>query len=145
MLTPQNNWTLGDDAAVCAGATPADRLTATFAAGWQNSSTGALAAGGKLDVAYDIYRMPQILGCTTDGVNAFATLASVQFEPGGQIQSEVVERSTRPHDRRVHEPAARVRRAHGHQVGRALVEASSDCTAAYWDSDYGQNYVFRVP
>jgi hypothetical protein len=22
--------------------------------------------------------------------------------------------------------------------------ASSDCTAATWDSDYGQNYVFRA-
>ncbi len=41
-LTASNNWTITDDAAACPGPTPTARLAATFATGWQNSSSGTL-------------------------------------------------------------------------------------------------------
>jgi hypothetical protein len=144
VLTPQNDWTLGDDASACPGAAPTARLTATFATGWQNSSTGTLAGGGKLDVAYDVYRMPQILGCTTDGVNAFATLGSVQFEPGGQILNEVVSGALDPASGKITSIPLEFDVPAGTTSAALWFEASSDCTPAYWDSDFGQNYVFRA-
>jgi len=145
VLTPQNNWTVSDDASACPGVAPTGRLTATFATGWQDSSTGTLAAGGKLDVAYDIYRMPQILGCTTDGVNAFATLGSVQFEPGGQLLSEVVSGALDPATGKLTSIPLEFDVPAGTTSAALWFEASSDCTPAYWDSDFGQNYVFRAP
>jgi hypothetical protein len=146
VLTQQNNWAITDDAAVCPGPTPTARLTATFATGWQNSSTGTLAGGGKLDVAYDIYRMPQTLGCTTDGVDAFATLGYVQFEPAGQILSELL---SGPFDSTTNQyesiplefdvPA-------GTTSAALWFMTSSDCTDTDgYDSDFGSNYVFRAP
>ncbi len=144
VLTPQNDWTVSDDASACPGVAPTARLTATFATGWQNSSTGTLAGGGKLDVAYDIYRMPQILGCTTDGVNAFATLGSVQFEPGGQLLNEVVSGTLDPETGKLTSIPLEFDVPAGTTSAALWFEASSDCTPAYWDSDFGQNYVFRV-
>ncbi len=143
-LTPQDNWTIGDDAAVCAGATPAARLTATFATGWQNTSTGTLAGGGKLDVAYDVYRMPQDLGCSTDGVEAFATLGSVRFEPAGQVLSEIVNGPVDPATGKFTSLPLEFDVPAGTTSAALWFEASSDCAAATWDSDYGQNYVFRA-
>jgi Family of unknown function (DUF6209) len=145
-LTAQNDWTVSDDAAACPGPTPTNRLTATFATGWQNGSTGTLAAGGKLDVAYDIYRMPQTLGCTTDSVSAFATLGFVQFQPGGLVLSELL---SGPYDSTTSQfesiplefdvPA-------GTTSAALWFMTSSDCTDAdQYDSDYGQNYVFTAP
>ena len=144
-LTQQNNWTISDDASACPGPTPSSRLTTTFATGWQNTSTGALAGGGKLDVAYDIYRMPQTLGCTTDGVDAFATTGYVQFQPSGAVLSELL---SEPFDSTTDEvesiplefdvPA-------GTTSAALWFMTSSDCTDAnQWDSDFGQNYVFSV-
>jgi hypothetical protein len=144
-LTQQNNWTISDDASACPGPTPSSRLTTTFATGWQNTSTGALAGGGKLDVAYDIYRMPQTLGCTTDGVDAFATTGYVQFQPSGAVLSELL---SGPFDSTTDEvesiplefdvPA-------GTTSAALWFMTSSDCTDAnQWDSDFGQNYVFSV-
>jgi len=83
-----DNWTINDDASACPGTAPAGTLTVTFPTGWNNTSTGALAANGKLDVNYDIYRMPSTISCTTDGVNAFATWGYVRFQPGGQVLGE---------------------------------------------------------
>jgi hypothetical protein len=145
-LTAQNNWTISDDASACAGPTPAATLTATFATGWQSSSTGTLAGGGKLDVAYDIYRMPQTLTCTTDGVAAFSTNGFVQFQPGGEVLSELAsgpfDSTTNQYDSLPLEfdvPA-------GTTSAALWFETSSDCTGALqWDSDYGQNYVFTAP
>ena len=144
-LDAQNNWTISDDAAACPGTTPTGRLTATFATGWQNSSTGSLEAGGKLDVAYDIYRMPQALGCTTDGVDAFATVGYVQFQPGGQVLSEV---ASGPPDSTTNAFASLPLEfdvPQGTTSAALWFHGSSDCGADDWDSDFGQNYVFSVP
>ena len=144
-LTAQNNWTVSDDAAACPGPTPTARLTATFATGWQDSSTGTLAGGGKLDVAYDIYRMPQTIGCTTDGVHAFATLGFVRFEPSGQVLSELL---SGPYDATTNTVASLPLEFDvpaGATSAALWFETSSDCTGAPgWDSDYGGNYVFTA-
>jgi hypothetical protein len=145
-LTAQNNWTISDDAAACPGTAPTSRLTATFATGWQNSSSGTLEGGGKLDVAYDIYRMPQTIGCTTDGVAAFATLGYVQFQPSGALLSEwasgPLDSTTGQYDSLPLEFDV----PPGTTSAALWFESSSDCSGGpFWDSDYGRNYVFSAP
>jgi hypothetical protein len=144
-LTAQNNWTITDDASACAGPTPTATLTATFAEGWQNTSTGALAGGGKLDVAYDIYRMPETLSCTTDGVGAFSTNGFVQFEPGGAVLMEV---ASGPFDSTTNRYASiplEFDVPPGATSAALWFMTSSDCTGAPdWDSDFGQNFVFTA-
>jgi Family of unknown function (DUF6209) len=144
-LDVQDNWTVSDDAAACPGPTPTDRMTATFATGWQNGSTGVLAGGGKLDVAYDIYRMPQTLDCTTDGVAAFSTNGYVEFQPSGQTLMEVasgpLDSSTNTYESLPLEFDV----PPGTTSASLWFMTSSDCTGAPdWDSNYGQNYVFTA-
>ncbi len=145
-LTAQNNWTITDDASACAGAPPAGRLTASFATGWQDTSSGALAGGGKLDVAYDIYRMPQTLSCSTDGVGAFSTNGYVQFQPGGEVLMEV---ASGPFDSTTglyRSIPLEFDVPPGATSASLWFMTSSDCTGApQWDSDYGRNYVFTTP
>jgi len=146
VLDPLNNWTIADDASTCPGQTPASTLTTTLATGWQNTSTGTLAGGGKLDVAYDVYRMPQTLSCTTDGVDAFATIGSVQFEPSGQVLTEV---ATGPRDSSTGTVASLPLEFDvpaGTTSAALWFMTSSDCNGGpYWDSNYGRNYVFAAP
>ncbi len=141
LLTASDNWTIADDNAACPGATPTSTLALTFGTGWTNTATGALAAGGKLDVAYDVYRMPQVLGCTTDGVDAFAISGYVQFHPGEEVQSEVVsgpfDSTTGKYDSLPLEfdvPG-------GTTSASLWFEGGSDCNGGpVWDSNFGQNY-----
>lgn len=145
VLDAQNDWTIGDDASACPGQTPTATLAATFATGWQNTSTGSLAGDGKLDVAYDVYRMPQTLSCTTDGVDAFSTIGSVQFQPSGQVLTEVV---TGPRDGATGTVASLPLEFDvppGTTSAALWFMTSSDCNGGpYWDSDYGRNYVFTA-
>jgi hypothetical protein len=145
VLDAQNNWTISDDAAACAGQVPTGRLTATFATGWQSSSTGSLAGGGKLDVAYDIYRMPQTLGCTTDGVDAFATVGYVQFQPGGELLSEVASGPLESTTFQFASLPLEFDVPPGTTSVALWFHGSSDCGGEEWDSDFGENYVFSVP
>jgi hypothetical protein len=145
-LTAQNNWTIADDAAVCGGVTPAGDLVATFSTGWQQSSSGSLVAGGKLDVDYDIDRMPQTLSCTTDGVAAFATLGFVQFQPGGETLQELASGPFDSATSRYDSLPLEFDVPPGTTSASLWFETSSDCTGAnQWDSDYGRNYVFTAP
>jgi hypothetical protein len=143
VLDANDNWTIGDDASTCPGTTPAGRLMANFATGWQNSSSGTLVGGGKLDVSYDIYRMPQSL-CTTDGVAAFSTNGYVQFQPSGQVLMEVV---SGPFDSTKNQYASiplEFDVPPGTTSAALWFYTSSDCSAPQWDSDYGRNYVFTA-
>jgi hypothetical protein len=145
-LTSENNWTVSDDSAACPGPTPTGRLTTTFATGWQNSSTGSLVGGGKLDVAYDIYRMPQTTSCTTDGGAAFATLGYVQFQPSGQILSEFLNGPLDPTTFVYESIPLEFDVPSGTTSAALWFMTSSDCTGApQWDSNYGNNYVFYAP
>jgi hypothetical protein len=144
-LVPSDNWTIADDATACPGATPPATLWLTFATGWTNITAGSLVPGGKLDVTYDIYRMPQTLGCTTDGVDAFATTGYVQFQPSGQVLGELLsgpfDSTTGQYDSLPLEfdvPA-------GTTSAALWFEGSSDCAGGTaWDSNYGQNYVYNA-
>ncbi len=144
-LTAQNNWTIADDAGACPGPAPAGRLTTTFASGWQNSSTGTLAGGGKLDVAYDVYRMPQTLSCTTDGVDAFATVGFVQFQPSGSVVSELASGPSDTTTDQIESLPLEFDVPAGTTSAALWFESTSDCTGPEWDSDFGQNYVFTAP
>jgi hypothetical protein len=145
-LTSENNWTISDDTAACPGSTPTGRLTATFAAGWVDSSAGSLTGGGKLDVSYDIYRMPQTTSCTTDGVAAFATLGYLQFQPSGQLVSEVLNGPLNPTTNVYESIPLEFDVPMGTTSAALWFETSSDCTGApQWDSDYGNNYDFYAP
>jgi hypothetical protein len=144
-LTPLDNWTINDDASACPGATPAGTLALTFATGWANSSAGSLVGSGKLDVSYDVYRMPSVLTCTTDGVDAFAISGYVQFHPSGTVLTEV---ATGPLDATTDKivslplefdvPA-------GTTSASLWFEGGSDCAGPVWDSDFGQNYNYSAP
>jgi hypothetical protein len=144
-LTGLNNWTINDDPSVCVGSAPANTLSLTFATGWANSSTGTLAPNGKLDVSYDIYRMPQTLGCTTDGVDAFATTAYVRFSPGGQVLSELLSGPLDSTTGKFDSLPAEFDVPGGTTSASLWFLGSSDCGANQWDSDFGQNYDYWVP
>jgi hypothetical protein len=143
-LTPSDDWSVGDDPQACAGAVPASTLALGFATGWQDSASGSLAPLGKIDVSYDIERLPQTLGCSTEGVPAFATMGYVLFQPGGQLLSE---RVNGPFDSTTNSytsvplefdvPA-------GTRSASLWFESTSDCGGAYWDSDFGRNYDFSA-
>ncbi len=146
VLDAQNDWTIGDDASACPGQTPSATLAATFATGWQNTSSGTLEGAGKLDVAYDVYRMPQTLSCTTDGVDAFATIGSVQFQPSGQVLTEVATGPRDPATGTVASLPLEFDVPPGTTSAALWFMTSSDCNGGpYWDSDYGRNYVFTAP
>ena len=143
-LDVTNNWTIADDATACPGAAPVKTLSLGFAQGWSNTVSGGLAGGGKIDVSYDLQRLPQTLSCTTDGVAAFATLGYAQFEPSGAI---VQERVNGPRDATSNGylslplefdvPA-------GTTSASLWFVSSSDCGGPYWDSNFGKNYVFNA-
>lgn len=145
-LYPLNNWTISDDASVCVGQAPTNTLAVTFPTGWNNTSTGALAASGKLDVSYDIYRMPATTTCTTDGVYAFATLGHVQFEPGGQILTELVNGPFDSTTNRLDSLPLEFDVPANASSAALWFETSSDCTEGpQWDSNFGQNFTYRAP
>ena len=137
-LMPSDNWTIANDPTSCPGAAPAATLAVTFATGWANSSAGDLQAGGKLDVSYDIYRMPQTLGCTTDGVDAFSpTTGFVRFEPSGREESE---RASGPTRRRDEEDSDSLPLEFDVPPGTTSAAlwflGSSECNGDAWDSDF---------
>lgn len=146
VLDANDNWTIGDDPSVCPGTTPAGRLTANFATGWQNSSSGTLVGGGKLDVNYDIYRMPQTVSCTMDGFGAFSTNGYVQFQPSGQIQMEVASGPLDATTNKFDSIPLEFDVPPGTTSAALWFMTSSECTDAdQYDSDYGRNYVFTAP
>lgn len=143
-ITPGDTWTVGDDPAICKGAAPAGTLSLGFASGWRNSASGALVPGGKIDVTYDIQRLPQDLSCAPTGEAAFATVGYVRFEPGGEVSSELVapwDVSTSGYTSAPVEfdvPA-------GTRSASLWFETTSECGGAHWDSDFGQNFDFFAP
>ncbi len=143
-LTADDNWTINDDS-TCAGATPSSTLTATFATGWNDATFGSLTANGKLDVSYDIYRMPATTTCTTDGVYAFATMGHVQFEPGGEILTERINGPFDSTTGTLDSLPLEFDVPPGTTSAALWFETSSDCTGGtQWDSNFGQNFTYRT-
>ena len=143
-LDVTNNWTIGDNPSACPGAVPAKTLSLGFAEGWSNTVSGALAGGGKIDVTYDLQRLPQTLSCRTDGVAAFATMGYVQFQPGGQVLGE---RINGPYDATANTYASTPLEFDvpaGTTSASLWFVSSSDCGGPYWDSNFGRNYLFTA-
>jgi hypothetical protein len=144
-LTGLNAWNIPADSS-CPAAAPHGIQTLVFAVDWSNSGYGSLVQNGKLDINYDIYRIPSGLGCTTDGVSAFAVTAYAQLQPSGTILSE-----------RIDGPLDTTAMPEAYQslplefdipadaTGVALwFLDSSECNGDDWDSQYGSNYVYSV-
>jgi hypothetical protein len=106
--------------------------------------SGALAAGGKIDVSYDLQRLPQTLSCTADGVPAFATLGYVQFEPSGAILEERVNGPYNTTSNGYASLPLEFDVPAGTTSASLWFVSSSDCGGPYWDSNFGRNYVFTA-
>ena len=90
-LSIDDGWQLQDDHTTCQGAAPHGIRTLVFPQGWQNSGYGNFVQNGKLDIQYDIYRFPNDIGCTEDGVKAFDVMAFVEWQPSGAQISERID------------------------------------------------------
>lgn len=141
IVDASSGWTVSDDATVCHPAA-APRATLRFNGGWTQEQHGALVQGGKLVVDYDLYRLPQCMGSTYNGLPTWSTSAYVLFHPSNQLaQAPVVGRTS------------------NNSQGPALAEfdipkdatsaelwfysSGRTCTSAY-DSNMGSNYRFPV-
>lgn len=144
VLDASNQWSFTGSSNVCP-ATPPDQVgTIYFNVGWTETSAGILKRGGKLDVEYDLNRMPQCFHAWTDGVPAWNTEAYARFSPSGTLVHGSVKGS---YDATTD--------TWSHQTFEADVPTDADSVALWfltsgdgcassWDSDYGQNYVYSI-
>ncbi len=143
LLTPENNWQIQQDAS-CAAAPPHGIRTLVFATGWQNSGYGALVQSGKLDINYDIERIPSGLYCTHDGVPTYAVTAYVQFEPSGALLSERIDGPLNLATGQIASvPLEFDVPTHATSAALWFLD-SSECNGDQWDSNYGTNYTYPV-
>lgn len=143
-LDANNGWSIQYDGGYCYEPPPPSTGTVTFDPGYTQATSGALVQGGKLVVNYDLSRLPQCEGVTTDGVQAWATTASAYFLPGKQVLSAAI---NGPYDatlgrwtsltfeRDIPTDAAQV---------QLWFETSGDGCPTGWDSDYGQNWDYAI-
>jgi hypothetical protein len=124
-------------------ATPRDKLMLAFVEPWADSETGALVQNGKLDISYDIYRIPSGLGCTTDGVPAVAVTAYLQLQPGGTLLSERIDGPMDTTGKYQSLPLEFDIPAGATQAALWFLD-SSECRGDEWDSKFGSNYVYAV-
>ncbi|HEX5063769.1 MAG TPA: DUF6209 family protein [Kofleriaceae bacterium] len=119
----------GNDA-VCAPPAGPQRARLVFDADWTEHREGVLAPGGEVTIVYAQTRLNQCKQ-TQNGYELWDITAHVRFEPGGQLLGASVRAGTAtmtvPSDAR-----------------RAVVwfESTSVSGCHYWDSNYGNNYVF---
>ncbi len=143
VLSANDDWAIQADAS-CPAAAPHGIRTIVFSQGWQQSGYGSLVDSGKLDLNYDIYRIPSGLGCTHDGEPTFAVTAFAQFQPGGATLSERIDG---PFDNSAEKyqslPLEFDVPAGATQVSLWFLD-SSECNGDQWDSQYGANYVYAV-
>ncbi len=142
VLTGENDWSVPADSS-CPAAAPHGIMTLVFAQGWEDSGYGSLLQNGKLDINYDIYRIPSGLGCTTDGVSAFAVTAFVQLQPSGTTLSERIDGPLDATGKYQSLPLEFDIPSDATQVALWFLD-SSECRGDEWDSQYGSNYVYPV-
>ena len=146
-LTSENSWAVGDDAAVCAGASPTSS-TLEFLNGWKQVQHGAIVAGGELTIQYDLPRLPECRG-THNGYPAWDTTAFARFLPMGEVQQG----SVRAFETNYGTPtnnAFSVPVTFDVPLGATSVEiwfrnasgAGNNCET--WDSNLGNNYTFAI-
>jgi hypothetical protein len=146
-LAAENGWGIQDDAAVCAPP-PANKATLEFQAGWTQAQHGALVAGGKLVVDYDLNRLTACRN-SHNGFPAWDLKAHVRFTPGGQLADGTVRGFDAPTGT-PQGPGIKVPLEVTIPAGATRAElwfenasgAGSTCVA--WDSNNGQNYGFEV-
>jgi hypothetical protein len=141
-LSPDDNWQIQQDSS-CPGAPPRGIRTLVFAEGWQNSGYGNLVQSGKLDLDYDIYRIPSGLGCTHDGVPTVAVTAFAQFQPGSQLLQERIDGPLGAGGKFTSIPLEFDVPANATQVALWFLDGS-ECNGDEWDSAWGANYVYSV-
>jgi Family of unknown function (DUF6209) len=143
-LDSDDGWAIHPDGSTCYDPPPPATGTISFQTGWTQSMSGALNGGGKLVVDYDLGRMPQCEGVTTDGVSAWNTQAYAYFQPGGELLQGSVkgfydsvtsswESQTFATDIPYEATSVAI-----------WFETSGDGCATTWDSDYGQNYNYAI-
>ena len=143
VLDSSNYWSVSDDAS-CPRVAP--RATVRFLSDWTTLQSGAIVAGGKLTVDYDLSRLPQCVNSTYQGSAAWGTSGFARFSPSGQVVTGPVSQYL-------------YRAGSGYSVGKALWDVdvpagttkvelwfstSGETCATYWDSAYGHNYAFAV-
>ena len=144
VLDASNGWSFTSDASTCYAPPPNAVATVWFNTGWSETTAGVFAQGGKLDVEYDLNRMPQCFHASTDGVPAWNTEAYALFSPGnrlvhasvrGSYDATADKWSNQPFDTDIPSDATSV---------ALWFETSGDGCTTSWDSDYGQNYVYSI-
>ena len=144
VLDSEDSWTIHPDGTTCYDPPPPAAGTVSFQAGWTESTSGALNQGGKLVVDYDLARMPQCEGVTTDGVSAWNTQAYAYFSPGGELLQGSVkgpfDTSTNAWQSQVFETDV----PYDATSVALWFETSGDGCTTGWDSDYGQNFNYPV-
>jgi hypothetical protein len=144
ILDSNNGWNIGYNGDYCYEPPAPGTATVAFNKGWTESVSGTFVQGGKLAVQYDLARMPECEGVTTDGVEAWATTANAMFLPSGEVLSGIV---SGPFDAASGSWTSELFERDipaGATSVQLWFETSGDGCQTGWDSDFGQNYSYRI-
>jgi hypothetical protein len=144
VLDVSNNWTIAEDDATCADPTPPGAATLHFTADFQQSVTGSLVAGGKVTVAYDLSRLPQCMGESTDGEPVWDTEAHVRFFPSNQEADLPMRGPQDPTTFAFTSLPVELDVPAGTTSLSTWFSTSGEGCSTYWDSNYSANYPFAV-
>ncbi|MBK7857972.1 MAG: hypothetical protein IPJ65_04960 [Archangiaceae bacterium] len=142
-LVSGNDWSVGDDQAVCY-ASGAPRSTLRFEAGWTQRQVGALVQNGQVAIDYNLYRLPQCMSAWTHGFPAWDTLVNVRYLPGGQLQTFAVRDDVADTAGVWHSKLALSTIPADATKAELWFSTSGEGCGAVWDSAFGQNYTFPV-
>ena len=143
-LTSLNNWTIHPDGTTCYDPPPTGSASVIFDSGWQQTASGIFEPGGKLDVSYDLGRMPQCFSASTDGVSAWNTEAYAYFTPGKQLVSQSVKGAF---DSATNQWTSSLLETDIPKDATSVAlwfETSGEGCSTSWDSAYGQNYNYAI-
>jgi hypothetical protein len=144
ILSKEAGWAIHPDGTTCYDPPPPASGTVAFAAAWTETLTGALNAGGKLTVDYDLARMPGCEGVSTDGVSAWNTQAYAYFEPGGELLQGSVKGYYDTEQKAWQNQIFAEDIPYDATSVELWFETSGDGCTTSWDSNYGANYVYAV-
>lgn len=147
VLSQATGWVVAEDAGVCGP--PAAPAKLDFAQGFTQSQQGALVAGGKGVITYNLDRLPTCRG-THNGYPAWDITAFVRFSPGGEVVSGSVRGFNNPGG--TPSNASAVSQPWSFDVPRGATSAEvwfknftgAGSTCEAWDSNLGNNYRFTV-